>query len=138
LPPCQPTCEDGDKECGDDGCGGVCGNCSDGLTCTKDVCAQGQCQYQAGASYCVLNSSCVSQGQLDPDSVCRKCQPGLSQEEWTPIPDGVACGQGKFCFQGLCCDHAAHCSGKECGSDGCGGLCGACAPGLKCLDGFCE
>lgn len=30
------------------------------------------------------------------------------------------------------------CSGKECGNDGCGGICGACGPGLACsTDGMC-
>lgn len=33
---CQPQCED--KECGDDGCGGECGPCPDGQSCSGDQC----------------------------------------------------------------------------------------------------
>ncbi len=29
------------------------------------------------------------------------------------------------------------CAGRECGSDGCGGTCGACGAGTNCLDGLC-
>ena len=34
---CTPVCEG--KVCGDDGCGGVCGDCTDGLTCVEGACA---------------------------------------------------------------------------------------------------
>ncbi len=30
------------------------------------------------------------------------------------------------------------CTGKECGDDGCGGSCGVCGAGTKCVDGTCE
>jgi len=33
---CQPDC--GGKECGDDGCGGICGECSEGLSCEANHC----------------------------------------------------------------------------------------------------
>jgi V8-like Glu-specific endopeptidase len=35
---CTPSCDG--RQCGDDGCGGVCGTCADGQTCSAD----GQCQ----------------------------------------------------------------------------------------------
>jgi hypothetical protein len=36
FPPCVPDCSD--KECGDDGCEGSCGECDDGDPCTDDFC----------------------------------------------------------------------------------------------------
>ena len=36
--PCTPACDG--KTCGDDGCGGSCGTCDAGSTCTAGVCAE--------------------------------------------------------------------------------------------------
>ena len=35
---CTPDC--GDKQCGDNGCGGTCGACDDGWTCVLGTCEQ--------------------------------------------------------------------------------------------------
>ena len=37
---CQPDCTD--KECGDDGCGGNCGTCSDGYICISNHCEKNE------------------------------------------------------------------------------------------------
>lgn len=39
MPLCVPDCDD--KDCGDDGCGGICGECADGLECVADTCKEG-------------------------------------------------------------------------------------------------
>jgi len=38
---CEPQCEG--KQCGDDGCGGQCGDCDDGDICTVDQCSNDAC-----------------------------------------------------------------------------------------------
>jgi hypothetical protein len=46
------------------------------------------------------------------------------------------CGQNEFCSASICrCQQ--QCEGKECGADGCGGTCGACAAGQSCAEGKC-
>jgi len=37
-----PSC--GNKVCGDDGCGGGCGTCNDGLVCNGFACVQGDAE----------------------------------------------------------------------------------------------
>jgi len=136
-PPCEPNCDEYEFECGPDGCGGACGACIDGISCTKDTCKMGKCDFKIGHSYCVVNDQCIVQGNLEPENPCRKCQPKLSQTEYSPIQDGVTCATGKVCFMGECCPHAANCQDKECGTDACGGHCGLCPPGQTCLGGEC-
>ncbi|MBM4353709.1 MAG: hypothetical protein FJ109_07910 [Deltaproteobacteria bacterium] len=40
------------------------------------------------------------------------------------------CTDGRTCVEGKCCTPS--CSGRDCGSDGCGGLCGNCGPYATC------
>ena len=48
------------------------------------------------------------------------------------------CGAGTTCIDGACqAGCAADCSGKQCGSDGCGGDCGDCGGGQICASGQC-
>ncbi|MEC9071243.1 MAG: hypothetical protein VX938_02645, partial [Myxococcota bacterium] len=106
---CEPQCVG--KECGPDGCGGLCGECTDGGVC-DDV--KGLCE-----------CSPVCDGkQCGPDgcgSECGQCLDGLTCD--------VVSGS---CF----CE--PDCAGKFCGPDGCGGLCGECAVGdAACVDGSC-
>ena len=46
---CVPACTN--LECGDDGCGGVCGTCAAGETCTDGLCV-GACQPQCAGKEC--------------------------------------------------------------------------------------
>jgi len=53
------------------------------------------------------------------------------------IPDDDVKDNGDVPFVDDVC--TPKCDGKECGDDGCGGSCGACAPGIECLpDGTCK
>jgi uncharacterized protein YkwD len=102
--PCTPDCTD--RSCGDDGCGGSCGSCDDGLSCA------------AGACVClgtVCTGSCVDTSN-DPAN-CGSC--------------GHACDPGQICAGGECLCQPS-CSGKVCGDDGCGGICGICATDRTC------
>ncbi len=109
---CQPVC--GGKNCGNDGCGGVCGLCT-----ASQACVQGTCKDK---------SSCKPQcaGKVCGHDGC-----------------GGACGScasGDNCVDGTCITPQCkpQCTGKTCGKDGCGGVCGICSGDQKCVQGKCE
>ena len=104
---CVPGCEG--KDCGDDGCGGSCGDC---------VGAQEECQ--EGSCICVPNCEGKQCGDDGCGGDCGEC--GGDQEE---------------CQEGLCVC-IPECAGKECGDDGCGGSCGDCVRAQEeCQEGAC-
>ena len=134
---CQPDCQD--KQCGDDGCGGSCGACQvpPGVTCaTQPACEEGLCTFEVDQFFCLVEDSCVPSGAEDPQSTCRKCQPNQNQLGWTSLPEGTYCGVGLTCHEGMCCNY--DCTGKKCGADGCGGVCGTCPEGIGCFEGQCS
>ena len=96
------------KDCGDDGCGGVCGTCT-----LPEVCdLQDQC----------CTPACAGK-ECGPDGcggVCDTCD---------EFPNSACTEEGQ-------CECEADCAGKECGSDGCGGSCGTCQNGT-CSNGDC-
>ncbi len=47
------------------------------------------------------------------------------------------CPEGTFCTDGEC-SCVPDCTGKDCGSDGCGGSCGQCDDGVFCTEDSCE
>ncbi len=121
-PPCEPaTCTSWGVECGrwSDGCGGElrCGGCGSERSCTSGVCVDVQppppppCQ----------PATCLSLG--------KECG------SWNDGGDGTlscgGCTGSDLCSAaGSCYDPnpcIPDCSGKECGSDGCGGSCGTCS-----------
>jgi len=79
---CQPDCDN--KECGDDGCGGICGACDDGISCTVDYCDDFQCHFAPLDSLCSDNIDCT----VD------KCSPSGCQN----IPDDSRCGFSEYCW----------------------------------------
>ena len=60
---CEPQCEG--KECGDNGCGGLCGPCAPPL-----LCKEGQCIEVGGAADCKDQLYCMSLCQQE--QVCRQ------------------------------------------------------------------
>ena len=108
--PCIPDCAG--KECGDDGCGGSCGECDDG--CGQAVCELGEC-----LSLCLCNCEDKECGEDGCGGTCGECAKGYD------CSDGV-------------CTCTPSCGGKECGDDGCGGICGDCAQYTTCQAGLCE
>lgn len=114
--PCQPDCVA--KECGDDGCGGVCGTCPAG-----EPCDAGQCVLACAPSEANCDGVCVDLF-TDPAN-CGAC--------------GVACGSGSFCVGGQClrsnglsCNAnseclSGFCSDTVCCETACDGVCGSCA-----------
>jgi hypothetical protein len=106
--PCTPTCDG--KSCGSDTCGGICGICQNGQTCS----GAGQCQCTPSCD----GKSCGSDGC---GGTCGTCQ------------------NGQTCDGAGLCQCTPVCDGKSCGSDGCGGTCGSCQNGQTCNGaGQCE
>ena len=141
---CQPAC--GDNVCGDDGCGGSCGDCA-----PEENCVEGQC-VPACVPDCVLKScgddgcggSCgeCPDGEICVDTHCvLDCVPDCALSECGDDGCGGSCGEcdpGHVCEGGHCIETCIpDCAGKQCGDDACGGVCGVCAPGEKCQQDQC-
>ena len=107
---CQPDCNG--KDCGSDGCLGICGVCPANAECT-----QGKC-----VPICEPDCTGLACG-MDP---CGKKNCGT-------CPADHECKYGK-CIPPPC---VPDCEGKECGSDGCNGKCGTCEVDVACIDGVC-
>jgi len=136
---CLPSCEG--VECGDDGCGGNCGECGEG------VCSQGVCMTGPG---CVTNDFPGCGGCPCEQCVC-DMDPFCCQTAWDSlcvgecVNDCGGCGEqcdppcdpGFLCQDGECIECVADCTGKSCGPDGCGGECGLCPEGTVCMDNQC-
>ena len=110
---CTPQCDE--KLCGDDGCGGTCGDCAAGQTCDTD----GQC-------VCTPNAATTcSEGDVYWQDSC-----GNTGALNTPCEFG--------CTDGTCDGCTPNCENKECGDNGCGGTCGTCqVDGQVCDGGGC-
>ncbi len=143
---CIPACEG--KVCGDDGCGGSCGTCEEGISCANGACVA-DCVPSCDDKDCGDDGcggscgECVECGALDlcgDDGSCGCC-PNCDGKGCGDDGCGGSCGEcpaDEACAVGSCvsdCD--ASCDGKTCGDDGCGGSCGTCDSGLKCEEGAC-
>ncbi|MBM4354817.1 MAG: hypothetical protein FJ109_13690, partial [Deltaproteobacteria bacterium] len=102
---CVPSCEG--KGCGDDGCGGTCGTCSEGEECKEGVCI----------------APCV------PDCTDKQCGDDGCEGSCGSCPDEEECKDGQC--EPVC---KPFCLNKECGPDGCDGVCGECGDGFACND----
>jgi sugar lactone lactonase YvrE len=137
---CGPKCDS--RECGDDKCGGVCGECADEELCVKGACVPDDCgplTYQGCCDGADTLWWCEG-GQ--PDSL--ECE-GKGPCGWSANDGYYNCGtegeeesSGDFpkaCPPGIGCD--PDCKGKVCGADGCGGNCGECSDAEVCKSGIC-
>jgi len=125
---CLPDCRY--ARCGSDGCGGSCGSCRDDQYCDR---GWGECRPSECSADCV-------------DEPCRRATCGHWSDgapfcDWTPANDGSSCkpanGLEGWCDDGTCRCLPA-CGGRECGSDGCGDVCGSCTAPETCQQGWCE
>ncbi|MBM4372776.1 MAG: thrombospondin type 3 repeat-containing protein, partial [Deltaproteobacteria bacterium] len=138
--PGVPSCVN--KECGDDGCGGSCGVCPGGSTCTAGKCT---CVPDCTGKQCGSDGCGGSCGSCPPSYACQDgtcvCLPQCQGKECGANGCGGSCGTcppGHLCQAGWCICQPS-CVGKQCGSDGCGGDCGTCAVGYTCnASGKCE
>ncbi len=124
--------------CGDDGCGGSCGTCSEP---SHPGCSNGKCVAQ-----CTPNCSGKSCGNDGCGGTCGTCKVGAACSSGSCVaPAGKTCVShcgyqtvgGCWCDAGCvqrgdCCIDVDHCfctpscEGKICGDNGCGGSCGQC------------
>ncbi len=142
---CTPQCSG--RQCGADGCGGVCGQCLSGQSCNT---SSGQCissctpqcnGRQCGADGCGgVCGQCLSGQSCNTTSgqCISSCTPQCSGRQCGPDGCGGVCGQ---CLSGQSCNTTTgqcaasctpQCSGRQCGTDGCGGVCGQCLSGQSC------
>jgi hypothetical protein len=103
TPVCTPSCAG--KVCGDDGCGGICGNACP----TGETCVQGECVCLAGTERCGVG--CVPPCSIvevrNPDT-CGCCQPN-----GTPF---CTVGPTTRCCSGQCLDATTDiCAGQGTG-----------------------
>ena len=132
---CIPyDCEATGKECGDDGCGGSCGDCPQGTYCDSgtQVCqttCQTECDFigetECNGSFAVWTCMEI---QVGPDTCL----------VWDAM-NLLDCPAQHICEDGECVCQP-NCAGKNCGDDGCDGSCGECGdPPNQCgEDGTCE
>jgi len=113
---CTPDCTG--VACGDDGCGGNCGDCADGFDCVS-----GQCSGPSCDGFC---------GVFDPARPCQ-CDEGCDDREDCCPDRCFFCGTEPD--SGCWCDSA--CEVYSCGPEPCGNLCGTCDDEAYCSDGEC-
>ena len=117
---CEPLCDG--AICGDDGCGGSCGDCDDGAACTADACVDGACAHVplADGAPCDLGG----------------CPGTCSGGECLPGPSG-ACGPADLYVAGgpgQTCTEACLTVGSGCAGPGSvGGQCEVHTDAVGCL-----
>ena len=140
---CVPECVG--KECGDDGCGGYCGQCPQAAPyCINSKC-KAECVTDCAGKECGADGCggvCGTCPEAAPYCVAQKCQiecaPSCQFAECGDDGCGGSCGDcgcGEVCDFGQC--EFVGCAGRECGPDGCGGNCGDCNDGLSCTSDAC-
>ncbi len=104
--PCIPDCAG--KGCGADGCGGVCGICSDdGNPCTDEICDWGVCQHMPNAApcndwnACTQADQCTGGGCLGQPLPLDACDDGLpcTDDACVPVTGCVHVNNGLPCFE---------------------------------------
>jgi MYXO-CTERM domain-containing protein len=135
---CTPSCSG--KQCGSDGCGGSCGSCPSGTTCSGNQCV---CVPQCSGKQCGSDGCGGSCGSCPSGKTCSGnqcvCAPQCGGKQCGSDGCGGSCGScpdGTAC-SGDQCVCAPECEGKQCGPDGCGGSCGDCLAGTDCFEGQC-
>jgi len=122
LKGCEPQCAG--KECGPDGCGGFCGSCPEGYICDPNM------------FICIVDTSChdvTATGRCVGNEL-QWCENGVLQKKDCSA-EGLLCGYSDLAKKYMCLKPeqcTPQCAGKECGPDGCNGLCGECEQGLVC------
>ncbi|MBI5495331.1 MAG: hypothetical protein HY904_09890 [Deltaproteobacteria bacterium] len=133
---CIPKCTG--KECGPDGCGGVCGTCHAGQDCDENAqCVYPACPDLPDERCCTgeVLSGCSQRGALPVDCKSRNQYCGWDSDQGvygcvdSPNLTDPA-GALRNCPGAPTCTPS--CTGRTCGSDGCGGSCGTCPTDRTC------
>jgi len=140
---CVPNCTN--RVCGSDGCSdNGCGTCPSGMLCQNGECvaepnscvpncSSGQVTKCRGDDGCggVCPDNCSGNTICSINGTCIPyCPPGKCSDDCPP------CNNDHKCIDGNCC--LPNCTGKNCGSDGCGGTCGNCQSCESCVNGQCK
>jgi hypothetical protein len=124
------VCDDGDgctvtDVCADGTCTGAPKNCSDGLDCTTDSCADNECVHDVAAGTCLIDGTCVTDGTMAPGTLCLACLADVLQDNWSatneemPCDDGLFCSADDRCLAGECTGLDNDCGGDECNEAWC-------------------
>jgi formylglycine-generating enzyme required for sulfatase activity len=132
-------------------------DCYDNNECTYDMCVFGKCKHFGPPFSSVFpyipdlpEYCCSTDDDCDDDNPCTKdhcptytyCDPPAyvcthSKSTGGQCDDGNDATVSDTCVEGQCVGCLPNCEGKDCGDDGCGESCGACAPGYKCQGNSC-
>ena len=144
---CHAACDD--RTCGPDGCGGTCGECEEGTSCSLSGTCVPDCTPSCPLSGCGGPDGCGGTCGCPTGQVCDTgtCIPsccstfaGACNRCADGTPCAGSCPSGQYCDSGGTCRSTCSpsCAGRACGSDGCGGSCGSCPTGAVCgSDGQC-
>ena len=120
-------------------CGGVCGDCDDGMICVKGSCYLDYCSFGLGSLGCCFEGVLLwcTDGKLEKTD----CPSNPSPYDTCGWDAGeYDCGGEGEDPAGLlpqaCC--VPDCADKECDPDGCWGSCGECGLNEECSDGKCD
>lgn len=116
---CDSPCAPGES-CVSGSCG-ACNSpidCDDGLDCTTDDCRSNECEVDINEGSCVINGTCVANGEMNPSNPCEVCNSALDNRDWSNN-DGASCESDDLCIINSECRSRA-CSGGEprCPDDG--------------------
>lgn len=103
-----PGCQE--RVCGDDGCGGWCGDCQSGYWCDAGACAECSCDgRECGDDGCGVScGTCADENQCTTDScVDFACV--------FDIDENAACDDGEPCTSNDTCDQEGVCGGQSYG-----------------------
>jgi hypothetical protein len=71
---------------------------TDGTPCgTGGICHTGTC-----VSGCEVGGVYYVAAAANPNDPCQSCQSGTSTSAWSPLPNGMGCGNGQICTSGQC------------------------------------
>lgn len=110
--------------------------CETGYECVAGACQLIVCQPDCAGKTCGDDGCGGSCGVCDDGNPCTNnicIANGICMYE--NKANETPCEGGK-CINGECVCQS-DCAGKECGDDGCGGVCGTCDPIYTCVDGQC-
>jgi len=121
---CTPSC--GGRNCGLDGCGGLCGPCNDG-TCTDGICVcrsgeelcQGKCVSACAGGMMRVPGSCsccTLHGPCTPGPCCGRCASDVCVE----LREGEFCNFDAPCQSDICTNGFCRCPSDK---EACAGSC---------------
>lgn len=157
-PECINTC--GDRKCGPDGCGGICGECGPQQTCNANA---GLCENpytlslamvmgrgaQGSVSFTPPRAACTSQCERQfPRGSSVTLTATATDGRFERWEGGGCTGSNPTCTVSMNAAKSVaaqfdkpcvpNCDNKQCGSNGCHGICGRCMPDETCsLSGIC-